>query len=438
MLEDLIEVDESGIDPEEALRAGRDPLWGGEEVTWGKSLTREYTHWIEEQRSWRETVALGDMTYMLYLHVEGPDAVQIFEDCSINNFDGFDVGQAKHAVQCNPDGKIISEGVLEYLDEETVAIQGFPTPYIKYLAEQGDYDVRTEVRHTNVYELVGPNSPALMESVTTDPVLDIDFMNLDDIRINGHTVTAIRHSLAGVPGFELLVPEESSEEVRAALCDAGLEYGLREVGTNTWYTTTLESGLPQGNLHYIPALYTENVPSAFSVDGSFSSDDITDWYRSPVEFGWGHYADLDRDFPGRDAIEEELNNPRRELVTLEWDSEDVIDIYASLFRDGENYKIQELPTKRRVGVRADEVRKDGELVGVSTTPGFLFPFRRMLSLTTIDVEHSDPGTEVTIIWGEGGNPRNPMIERHVQKEVSATVAPAPYEDKDRRADLKDS
>jgi vanillate/3-O-methylgallate O-demethylase len=50
----------------------------------------------------------------------------------------------------------------------------------------------------------------------------------------------------------------------------------------------------------------------------------------------------------------------------------------------------------------------------------------MLSLCTIDVEHADVGTEVTVVWGEAGTP---------QKEIRATVAPAPYKQDNRRVDV---
>jgi vanillate/3-O-methylgallate O-demethylase len=342
----------------------------------------------------------------------------------------------KHAVQCNEEGYIISEGLLEYLDENELAIQGFPAPYIIHRAENGDYDVTTEVRNTHVYEVIGPNAADVMDGVTGDDIVGLEFMHLNEIEIAGHSVPTLRHSLGGVPGFELIVPEDSADDVRSTILEVGEGYGLRQVGTKTWYTTTLESGLPQGNLHYVPALYTDDVPSAFSTDGSFTSDDIRDWYRTPVEFNWGHYADLDRDFIGRDALEAEIEDPDRKLVTLEWHSEDVVDVYASLFGEGETYKFQEFPTKQRAGMRADEVRKDGKLVGVSTTPGYLYNFRKMLSLTTMDVEHADPGTEVTVVWGEGGNPTNPMIERHARKEITAMVHPAPYEDEERRSALE--
>ena len=51
----------------------------------------------------------------------------------------------------------------------------------------------------------------------------------------------------------------------------------------------------------------------------------------------------------------------------------------------------------------------------------------MLSLAMVDVEHGEPGTEVTLVWGEeGGGSSKPMVERHVQAEIRAIVSPCPY------------
>ena len=71
----------------------------------------------------------------------------------------------------------------------------------------------------------------------------------------------------------------------------------------------------------------------------------------------------------------------------------------------------------------NKVLKDGELVGISTNPGYSYYFRKMLSLTWIDLARTAVGTEVTVIWGEPG---------HRQKEIRATVAPAPYKKDNRR------
>ena len=42
---------------------------------------------------------------------------------------------------------------------------------------------------------------------------------------------------------------------------------------------------------------------------------------------------------------------------------------------------------------------------------------------------SEPGTEITIVWGEpDGGSRKPNVERHVQTEVRATVGTCPISD----------
>src|SRR5690606_23574415 len=105
----------------------------------------------------------------------------------------------------------------------------------------------------------------------------------------------------------------------------------------------------------------------------------------------------------------------RGLVTLEWNSEDVIDIYASMFRDGDVYDFLGIPTQERWVAWFDRVENDGNLVGLSTVPGYSFYFRKVLSLTVIDRELSTPRTSVEIVWGNPGSP---------QKLVRATVAPA--------------
>jgi vanillate/3-O-methylgallate O-demethylase len=72
------------------------------------------------------------------------------------------------------------------------------------------------------------------------------------------------------------------------------------------------------------------------------------------------------------------------------------------------------------------VTKDGQTVGVSTSRCYSYYFRQMLSLCVLDVALCQPGTEVTVIWGRPGTP---------QKDIRATVAPAPYKKDNRRVDV---
>ena len=66
------------------------------------------------------------------------------------------------------------------------------------------------------------------------------------------------------------------------------------------------------------------------------------------------------------------------------------------------------------------------MAGISTYTGYTYNERAMVSLAVVDSEHSAPGTEVTLVWGEEqGGTAKPTVERHRQVHVRATVAPAP-------------
>src|SRR6478752_4008198 len=106
---------------------------------WGAS---EYTSWIDEQMSWKTTCYLGDWSFLPALMIEGPDALRLLSDFSVNTFTRFEVGQAKHAIQCDSNGKVISDGVLLRLEEERFCIQSNPAFYFGYRAAEGHYNVK--------------------------------------------------------------------------------------------------------------------------------------------------------------------------------------------------------------------------------------------------------------------------------------------------------
>lgn len=121
-----------------------------------------------------------------------------------------------------------------------------------------------------------------------------------------------------------------------------------------------------------------------------------------------------------------MADPDRTLVTLEWDDEHVIDVFASLLREGETNRFPELPIPWRSTSHHDRVEKAGEPVGTSRMSAYTYNERTTLSLAVLDVDLTEPGTEVTVVWGEPDGSANPAVERHERTEVRATVAPVPY------------
>jgi syringate O-demethylase len=66
--------------------------------------------------------------------------------------------------------------------------------------------------------------------------------------------------MVGQPGFELFGPWDDGEAVKAAIVDAGQEFGLKLSGSRTYSSNTLESGwIPSP----MPAIYTGDKLKAF-------------------------------------------------------------------------------------------------------------------------------------------------------------------------------
>lgn len=406
-------------------------------VRYGKP---EYTSWMDESMSWKETCYIGDWSFLWERRFKGPDALKLLSAISVNSFAKFDIGQAKHVVHCDKSGKVIHEGILSRVDDEDFILFGRGGFWADYRLRKGKYNAISEPVDLFNFQVSGPNAVAVVEKAAGESVRNIGFMRFRKIRIDGHEIWALRQGMAGEIGFELQGPIKHRDDVYAAILNAGTQYGIRRLGARVATINHLEACFPTIVSDYLPAIFDDDMAeylaefdaamprfaSTFNIAGSFEADDVSAWYRSPVELGWTKNIKFDHDFIGRNALEEEVTNPKRTMRTLVWNSDDVVDVYASLFKKGKAYQFMDIPRDQRGFMYADKVISDGKTVGVATSRGYSYYFREMISLCTIDLSHSEIGTEVAVVWGEPGEP---------QKEIRARVAPAPYKKDNRRLDL---
>ena len=417
----------------------------------------EFTNWRDEQRAWRETCALFDQSHhMTDLYVEGPDALRVFSDFGVNSFKTFKINQAKQFIACNHEGFVIGDAILFYLEANRFNLVGRPPAanWVQYNAESGKYNVLVERdersavnqgrRKTFRYQVQGPNAAKVMEKVTRKAAPDIRFFHMDVFTISGHDVRALRHGMVGQPGWELFGPWEHGDAVKNAIVEAGQEFGIRQVGARTYPTSCLESGWIPSPL---PAIYTgekmrpyrqwlrsTSYEATASLGGSFYSDDITRYYLTPDDLGYAPFVKFDHDFVGREALEKSAGGPLRKKVTLVWNGEDFAQVFQSLSDEGDIAKYLDLPLANYASLPYDTVRSAGKTVGMSTYTGYTYNERAMISLAVVDLEYSEPGTDVTIVWGEENRgSRKPTVERHRQVEIRAKVAPCPISDVAREA-----
>lgn len=419
----------------------------------------EFTNWRDEQWAWQNTCVLFDLSYhMVDLALEGPEALKLLTTVGFNTFDGFQVDHAKHLAPCSPDGYLIGDVILFYLAPERFNLVGRVPAlnWIMYQAEREGYDVTCEVdqrtalredqtrRKSYRLQIQGPNALPLMEKVLGGPAPDVKFFHMATVDIDDTSVRALRHGMVGQPGFELFGPWDEKEPVVDAILTAGEQFGLRRVGSRAYSSNTLESGWIPSPL---PAVYTgesmadyrEWLPSngyegSASLGGSFVSADVEDYYFTPWDLGYGRFVKFDHDFIGREALEEKAADPPRSEVTLVLEREDVLSAIGSQFSKGDRAKFMEFPSAVYAMHPYDAVLSGGETIGVSTWIGYSSNYRSMLTLAVLDNAHTEPGTEVTLLWGEpGGGTTKLNVEPHDQVEIRATVAPVPYSEVAREA-----
>ena len=412
----------------------------------------EFTNWRDEQQAWQDACVLFDQSYhMADLLVEGPDAFKLLSSLGINSFEGYKPGKAKQFVPCTPEGYVIGDVILFYIEENKFNLVGrAPTlNWVEYNVEISNLDVKVTLdqrtalrtdgsqRSQYRYQVQGPNAMKTMAKALGTAAPDLKFFDMTTLSIAGKEVGALRHGMAGQPGFELYGPWEDGEAVKEALVAAGQEFGIKKVGGRTYSSNTLESGWIPSPL---PAIYTGDSLKAYrewlpangyegtcSLGGSFYSDNVEDYYLTPWDLGYGGFVKFDHDFIGREALEKMAAQNKRQKVTLALNNEDIGKVIASQLGGGERGKFIEFPSAVYSMHPFDKVMVDGKKVGVSTWVGYSSNERTMLTLAILDEEYATPGQEVIFVWGEeNGGSDKPTVESHVQMEIRAIVSPVPY------------
>src|SRR2546422_3296401 len=328
----------------------------------------EFSNWRDEQRAWKESCVLFNQSYhMADMWIEGPDAIKLLSATGVNSLENFAVNKAKQFVGCNYDGYVIGDAILFYLDKDKLLLVGRPSihNWVQYHAETGGYKVSLQrdersiardvpiVRRLYRYQIQGPNAPEVLNKLNGGPIPEIKFFNIGEINIAGRKVRALRHGMAGAPGLEIRGPYEQGDEIRAAIIEAGRDWGLAQVGARPYATNTLESGWIPSPL---PAVYSgekmkkyrEWLPATSyeatgSIGGSMNSTNIEDYYVTPYEIGYGPFIKFDHEFIGRQALEKMAGKPHRKKVTFAWNPDDVMKVWRSMLEKGDPYKYIDLP-----------------------------------------------------------------------------------------------
>ena len=169
--------------------------------------------------------------------------LRLLADFGVNSFESFVPGMVKQYVAVNREGFFIGDAILFHLGEGLLDLVGASPvlDWVQFQAETGAYDVKIERDENSArrqgppklyrYELQGPTAVQVIEQLTGSPLPDVAFFGMTDFRIAGHDVRALRHGMAGQPGFELFGPWQEGADVLAALLAAGARARTRPRGS---------------------------------------------------------------------------------------------------------------------------------------------------------------------------------------------------------------
>jgi glycine cleavage system aminomethyltransferase T len=414
-------------------------LWKPDAAPWTPEVIEpEYAGWRQEQAAWHSSVSISDLSHHMFDTVfEGADITRLLSEVSANNYESFAIGQAKQFIPVTKDGNIVTDGILMRDGEERYTLSGIPAAqnWVKYHAASGGYDVSFTTDPSSAfrgggnprlfrYQIQGPLAGELVERAFGGPLPPAKFFHSIPVSLGGRRFRALRHGMAGQDGFEFIGGWEDAEAVKEALMTAGQPLGLVHVGALAYASASVESGwIPSP----IPGIYTDpdlleyrkylplyGIEGQRPLHGSFFSGSIEDYYCSPYELGYGRSISLRHDFIGRAALEQAKDNVRRTKVTLVFDVEDV--------RAGLGADPGFVLSYARNRVEAGYV-----FAGLTYQTASIDPVGTVLSLSLLDKEHAEPGTEVSVVWGDHPGPGTAPDADLGFPRIRATVQPAPYD-----------
>jgi vanillate/3-O-methylgallate O-demethylase len=386
--------------------------------------------WQRESLSWKKGCYIhAGLSGTGPVSITGSRAKAYLQSILLNSLETFPVGSMKHAVMLNDVGLIVAHGIIERKGEdEFESFAGGPPGSTRIPVPDG-----VEIKRLNQYlfQIAGPTSLQVLERATGESLRDIEFLRFRDSRIKGLSAEVGRIGMTGNLAYELHGPMEDGPAIYEAVLEAGRDLGIERLGWGTYLCNHVEGGFPQHTWTFIGAVEPSKWPEImkrWQVSGSVDPMDIRARNRTPVEVRWHNMVKFDHDFIGRRALEKEMANPRRTTVTLRWNSEDVLDVHASLLRPGEAFKPIDLPyaPQRWPMAHADHVMKDGGEVGWSSGTIYSATNREFLSLGCIDVDAAELDNAVTVRWGDHGGRL---------KVIRATVARYPYLTEGRNSDV---
>jgi len=328
--------------------------------------------------------------------VAGRDAARLVDRLITRDVAKMTVGQVFYTPWCDEHGKVIDDGTVSRLGEQTFRWTA-ADPSLRWFRQNAvglDVSIDDVSEEVAALALQGPTSAKLLRAVAGAGIESLKYFRVTSGTIAGVKVDISRTGYTGDLGYEIWMPAADAVRVWDALMAAGKPFDIKPAGMLALDVARVEAGLLLIEVDF------------------FSSKKamIASQKYSPYEMGLHRLVNLDKArFIGQQALRDEhRRGPERQVVGLELDWTEVEKIYEDL-----GLAPAVAATASRVAV---PVYRSGRQVGRATTTTWSPVLKKMIALATVDRPNYAAGTKLEMeVTGEG-----------VRHRVSATVVNTPF------------
>lgn len=298
----------------------------------------------------RNNVGWYEWTHDL-VEVRGKDARKLLDYICVNVISKAAPGVSKYTTMLNEEGKILDDTIVTCLDEEKFWVSTLYGPKFKPLIEkyQEGLDVEWEDL-TNVigmYAVQGPNSPAFLDSILETPIGDMKRFRMVNNKIDELSVKIHRSGFTGENGFEVYTTREKMPVLKEKLQKASPAFDARLL-------QTLE-------------VYVRSLPMEKGMALKQDMQGLT-----PSEAGLGWSVHMEKDFHGKEALENYTDQYKLVGVILDDDRVSYEDICQN-----------------------EPICYKGVQCGVVRQMIYGYTMDKNIGFAIVDLKHAEPGTVLT-------------------------------------------
>ncbi len=332
-------------------------------------------HHEHEYNAIRNAAALIDVSPLFKYMISGKDATRLVNRIITRDINKVAVDQVIYCCWCDEDGKVIDDGTITRLGENTYRWTA-ADPNLRWFRQNAvglDVEVEEISEKVAALALQGPTSGRLLRKIADAPIENLKYFRVTHGSIAGVPVDISRTGYTGDLGYEIWMPWGDAVKIWDAIMTGGKEFDVKPAGMLALDVARVEAGLLLIEVDYFSSKKAR-IPSQ---------------KYSPYELNFGRMVHLDKEhFIGRAALaaEQRAGGPPRRLVGLEIEWTDVERIYEQF-----DLAPAAPSTASRVAV---PVFGGGAQVGRATTTTWSPTLKKMIALASVGSGNARIGTEL--------------------------------------------